>query len=654
MQLLHRNGNFIFQGTFDEKDVPKTAGLRWNSIVQKFWATSDPRIAARLIDVVDMAPEVRAAIDAGVAEKTVTAELSRATEADIFIPANEGLEYRPFQKAGIQFTATHKNVLIADEMGLGKTIQAIGTINLNPDIKSAIIICPASLRINWMRELQTWLTRPMSIGIAQGDDLPVAADIIIINYDILDRHIVALDARHHERPFNIAIVDESHYIKNQKTKRYKAVKAIVSNTERKVFMTGTPIPNRPKEGFAIFNLLDPQAFNNYWRYAAKFCDGHKNRFGYDDTGSSNLGELQTILRESFMIRRLKKDVLSELPDKVRQVITLPTNGLVNMVKAEERKVKEWEAAFAAAQSRIDALAENKDSAEYAKAVQALNSMVKVAFTEMSQVRHETSIAKVPYVADHIKEMMNELDKVVVFSHHRDVADALEEALADFNPVKHIGGINDTKRDANVQAFQNDPSVRVFIGNIQAAGVGITLTAASTVVFAEMDWVPSNMTQAEDRLHRMGQDDSVLVQHVVVDGSLDAKMAAILVAKQKVIDQALDDEPMELDDSAVMGAIFGAKEQAVKATAKREADEVLTADMTDENVADIHSVLRILSDLCDGAHATDGTGYNRMDTAFGKQLAAQSSITKRQALAGKKMARKYEGQLPADLFQKVYG
>ena len=650
MQLLLRNGNFIFEGTYDEKDVPKAAGLRWHSIVPKFWATSDPRIAARLIDVVDMAPEVREAIDSGIAEKTVTAELSRATEADILIPAPEGLEYRPFQRAGIQFTATHNNTLIADEMGLGKTIQAIGTINLDPAITSAIIICPASLRINWKRELEAWLTRPMTIGIAQGNDLPIDADILIINYDILDRHIEALAAR----TFNIAIVDESHYIKNQKTKRYKAVKAIVSNTERKVFLTGTPIPNRPKEGFAIFNLLDSQAFNNYWRYAAKFCNGHKNRFGYDDTGSSNLGELQTILRESFMIRRLKKDVLTELPSKVRQVITLPTNGLANMVKAEQKKVKEWEDALKAAQSRIDSLAENKDSAEYGKAVQALNSLVKVAFTEMSQVRHETSLAKVPYVADHIKEMMNELDKVVVFSHHRDVADALEEALADFGPVKHIGGINDTKRDANVQAFQNDPSVRVFIGNIQAAGVGITLTAASTVVFAEMDWVPSNMTQAEDRLHRMGQNDSVLVQHVVVDGSLDAKMAAILVAKQKVIDQALDDEPQALDDSAVMGAIFGAKEQAIKATAKREADAVLTADMTDENVADIHAVLRVLADLCDGAHATDGTGYNRMDTAFGKQLAAQSSITKRQALAGKKMAHKYQGQLPADLAQKVFG
>ena len=649
MKIIIKNTNFVFDGSYDERNVPKTAGFRWDSKAKAWW-TADPRIAARLMDVVEMSDDVRAAIVGAIEAKVETAELSRAVSAEVDIPCNEGMEYRPFQKAGIKFASSRAATLIADEMGVGKTIQAIGVVNHQPDIKRVLVICPASLRINWQIELEKWLVRPMTVGVAISNDLPLDKDIVVINYDILKRHTEALTAGN----FDMLIVDESHNIKNMKTQRYKAVKTVADTIARRVFLTGTPIPNRPKEGFAVFNLIDPVAFEKYWRYAFKFCGAFKTKFGIDDNGSSNLNELQTILRESFMIRRLKKDVLTELPAKIRQVITLPENGLAKVIRAEEKKVREWEAAFKKAQCKVSALSANKDSDEYLRAVRALDSLIRIAFQEMSQVRRETSTAKAPYVVDHVKSLLDEIPKVVVFAHHHLVVDALMEGLADFNPVRLSGQDGGNKKQHALESFQNDDSVRVFVGSIQAAGLGITLTASSTVVFAEMDWVPSNMKQAEDRCHRMGQDESVLIQHVVVDGSIDAKMAALLVAKQAVIDAAMDDELEPVDESEIISAILGAKVTSEKAVAKRKADAVVTADMTDEEVADIHLVAQVLAGVCDGAYTLDGQGFNRMDTGFGKSLATQTTITKRQALALKKMMQKYVRQIPADLYERVYG
>src|SRR5690606_16135176 len=165
--------------------------------------------------------------------------------------------------------------------------------------------------------------------------------------------------------------------------------------------------------------------------------------------------------------------------------------------------------------------------------------MEVAFEELSALRHEMGIAKVPAVIEHIKETLENTDKIVVFAHHHDVVNAIAQAFGDI-AVKLTGVESSDERQAAVDRFQNDPNCRLFIGTIGAAGVGLTLTAASTMIFAELDWVPGRVTQAEDRIHRIGQLDSVLIQHLVVDGSLDAKMAWVLVEKQEIIDKALDD------------------------------------------------------------------------------------------------------------------
>ena len=648
MELIFANDVYVFHGTFEERGIPKAAGFRWNPQT-KVWWTDDPKKALRLIGTADMSPEVKTSLDSAVEAIAETASLSRAVDADMDIPAPEGQEYFGFQKAGIKFATSRANTLFGDEMGVGKTIQAIGVMNAMPEIKRVLIVCPASLRINWRTELNAWLTRPMEIGIAISNDLP-DTDILVINFDILSRHVDALTSRH----YDLLIVDEAHYVKNEKTKRYKAVKAIADSIKRKMFLTGTPIPNRPREGFAIFNLLAPSVFPKFFPYAMRYCAATKNRFGWDMDGASNLDELQNKLRESFMIRRLKKDVLTELPDKLRQIIALPENGLASVIKSENAKIKEWEAALEAAQSRLDALDGQEDTPEYADAVRALNSAVQAAFAEMSKLRHDTALAKAPYVAEHVKGLLEEVDKIVVMAHHHDVVDILMDALADYNPVRLTGRDSISNKDAAVQAFQNDPKTRVFVGSILAAGVGLTLTAASTVVFAEMDWVPGNMSQAEDRLHRIGQKDSVLVQHVVVDGSLDARMAQILVEKQAVLDAALDDPTVALDDSSLMAIILGAKKTAKKATAKKEADEKELSTMDRDEMEDVHLMVQMLAGLCDGAHTLDDVGFNRVDTQFGKQLGMAKSLSPRQTLAAKKMVRKYRRQLPEDLYARVFG
>jgi SWI/SNF-related matrix-associated actin-dependent regulator 1 of chromatin subfamily A len=347
-----------------------------------------------------------------------------------------------------------------------------------------------------------------------------------------------------------------------------------------------------------------------------------------------LDELQRTLRETVMVRRLKKDVLTELPPKRRQVIELPANGLARVVEKEQRAEARWAEEINRLKAERDFASANADEAAYEAAIARLREARQAEFTELSRLRHEGAIAKLPKVVDHCLELLEAVDKLIIFAHHHDVVAGLMDELKDFNPVRLTGEDSQAARDAAVQSFQNDPTTRVFVGSIQAAGVGLTLTAASTVVFAELDWVPGNMSQAEDRLHRIGQNDAVLVQHVVLDGSLDAKLAKTLVRKQAILDAALD------------------KQQTAAVMAEDEdEDEIEDADkstptlsLSNDEIVAIHADLRTLAAACDGAHARDGAGFNKVDARFGKSLARQERLTQKQAQFAARLLRKYRRQL----------
>lgn len=647
-----------FAFDYATKDVVKAAGFRFDG-ASKVWWTDKPEVAAKFADP-DAARQMLAA-------KVEAIEASRATDAQIEIPVPAGLAYLPFQKAGIAYATKRTNVLIGDEMGLGKTIQAIGIANADPEARSVLVICPASLKLNWKREWEKWDVKALTVGIANGK-LP-EAQVVIINYDIIAKHRDALMARQ----WDLLIVDECHYLKNPKAQRTKAVlgerksatAGITARRRRRVFLTGTPIVNRPVELWPLVESLDPDGLGrNFFSYAKRYTNATHNGYGWDFSGASNLEELQEKLRTTVMVRRLKADVLTELPPKRRQVIEIPANGLEGLVKRETAMAARHEELMDALRTAAE-LAKAEGAEAYAEAIGRLRDAGKIAFEEMAQARHELALAKVPYLVEHMEECIESSGKVVVMVWHRDVVQALMDKFG-ARAVQVHGDVSLADRQAAVDRFQTDPACQVFVGTIKAAGVGLTLTAASHVVFGELWWVPGDITQAEDRCHRIGQTNSVLVQHLVVDGSLDARMAKTMVAKQNVIDRALDKGlalPEPADAPVVVWADETDAEDVEPEQAKAPATRSITVDevdaeapkLTAAQVEATHEALRILAGLnWDYASERNGVGFNRYDTGIGMDLAGRPALTNRQAVLGAKIVKKYHRQLPAGLLATIKG
>jgi SWI/SNF-related matrix-associated actin-dependent regulator 1 of chromatin subfamily A len=658
MLISYVSGKFVAESSYAEKDAVKLAGFRWNPDTKKWW-TDDSGKASKLAEFAD--DSCRTAL-ATVKAATVEAfAASRATDSAEDIPCPDGLAYLPYQKAGIAYALSRLSTLIGDEMGLGKTIQAIGIINADPSICSVMVICPASLRLNWRKELEKWLIRPLSIGIA-GDSFP-SEEIAIINYDILKKHHAAIRAR----SWDILIVDEAHYLKNADTIRTQQIIGFKPPKKgpkadkppippitalRRVFMTGTPVCNRPWELWPLVSSLDPDGLGkSFFPFAIRYCAGHQNSYGWDFSGSSHLDELQEKLRATFMVRRLKSQVLTELPAKRRQVIELPANGAVQVIEAERRTWALQEESLGDLRVRAELAKASDDPAIFEAAVRNLRKATQVAFEAMSKCRHDTALAKVPHVVEHVRDAIDASGKIILFAHHHDVVNAI---LAEFPDAAVITGQTEMEdRQAAVERFQSDPACSLFIGTIGAAGVGHTLTAASHVVFAELDWVPGNVTQAEDRCHRIGQTDAVLVQHLVLEGSLDAHMANTLVDKQAVIDSALDKnhpDQVEIAKAVIVPVIDGATSKL-----SRKQVGVEAGALSFDQVSAIHRGLRILAgNDSDFAQQKNDIGYSRYDVSIGHSLAESTALTPRQAVLGHHLIIKYHRQLPTDLVGLIKG
>ena len=700
----------------------KASGFVWDRSVSR-WHSSNALAALRIREYADEATQARldvaveqarVAQEAKAAKEREAVEASRATTADIEIPCAAGRTFLPYQKAGIAFALARQNVLFGDDMGLGKTGQAVGVINVDESLKRILIVCPASLTRNWIREFGFFGTRPLSIGIATTKKVP-DTDVVICTYDVFSRDTTASNVLL-STTWDALVLDEAHYLKNHDAKRTKAILGARGfpglRARRRLYLTGTPITNRPIELWPLIHSLAPVEFGNKLEFAKRYCNAHQGGFGWDFSGSSNLDELQDRLRATIMVRRLKVDVLTELPEKRRQIIEMPadTPALRAVLKLEADADAEHEAAKALlARYRHDG--PTTSTAEYNRAVLELAASVQVAFTRMSAVRHDTAVAKAPVVAQHIRDAVDSgVGKVIVFAHHKDVVDILTTELADLGVVSITGSTPPALRQGIVDKFQTDAAVQVFVGNIAAAGVGITLTASSFVVFAELDWVPGNVSQAEDRAYRLGQKNSVLVQHLVLEGSLDAKMARTIVEKQEVIDAAMDD--MEADEAreariaavqaeadaraadAVAAAQKAEAEHAAAVAAHEEAQEakrVRAAERAAEAVelakqqaaergsrlassiaaaaasigasevpgmeatAAIRLCLQLLADLDpDGATEVNGAGFNKVDSYHGHYLARLPMLSEVDAIVGRELVRRYQRQLEEGLVAKALG
>ncbi len=524
--LLRKEGEcYVLECSAREHHRARIGGFAWHTVVPYQWATRSPGAASDFIEFAD--EELAQELLPHKAGKQKSLEMSSSNSSTFKPSVPQGLSLLPFQLAGVEFLLGRDRALLADEMGLGKTIQAAVLINeVKPE--SALIVCPASLKLNWEFELSRWLTvkRIVKLVNSGSDILPEnrSGHIFIINYDLIKRHKDWLLG--HE--WDIIIGDESHAIKNSRASRTRVFTKLKS--KRTVLITGTPILNRPVELWTTLKMLDPERWHSWYHFVDRYCDAKQSRFGIDTSGAKNLDELNGILRSSIMIRRMKKDVLTELPPKFRQVIEMPCAD-TRLIDRENRAYNQYMEIVAALEAiRVRARKTGNDL-EFAEEVKKLREARAIRFSELSKARHDVALYKMPRVVEHVRSIDR---KVVCFAHHRDV---LQEIAKQTGGIIFMGGMStEAKRSAEERFASSDQH---FIASIRAAGVGINLTSSNHVVFAEMDWTPAILSQAEDRCHRKGQVENVLVQHLVLEGSLDARMAKLCVSKQQNITKAID-------------------------------------------------------------------------------------------------------------------
>jgi SWI/SNF-related matrix-associated actin-dependent regulator 1 of chromatin subfamily A len=424
-----------------------------------------------------------------------------------------------YQARGVQELLTrildYRCALLADEQGLGKTIQIVKLMEhfTNP----ILVICPASLKLNWEKEILEWHEAHSSLDIqvvtTSKDWLDANAQIVIVNYDLLTKEHI--QSQLSQIRFGLCVCDEAHYLKNAKAARTKAAAKIMKVIPNNIALTGTPVLNKPIELYAILKCLKAttilKPYDNLRAYAYRYCSAFNGRWGFETGGASNPAELNARLRSTIMIRREKSQVLSQLPDKSYQIIPLEADKACREICANLSKLD------------IKLLEEKPE----------LGSVGEIA-----KLRHDLAMAKIDDCITHIKCLLENKNKLVVFAHHRAVITKLQESLRDYGCVVFDGSTSASDKNKAVESFQKDEACRVFIGQMQSAGVGITLTAADTVVFVESSWVPGEVEQAVDRCHRIGQKNHVTAQFLTVSGSIDEIMLLAIAKKKKVINKIM--------------------------------------------------------------------------------------------------------------------
>lgn len=423
-----------------------------------------------------------------------------------------------YQEEGVSFLDQNNGRgAICDEMGLGKTVQSLAWCARHT--KRTLIVCPASVKYNWEKEINFWLVSNKKVFILNGrksEEVPDDVDYMIVNYDIVAHRgndIVDFNPE-------AIIIDEFHYVKESKTKRTKAVKLLCKGREHIIGLSGTPIKSRPLEFFNMLSLINPIMFPSWWKYAQQYCDAKHNRFGWEFKGASNIEELNLLLI-GIMIRRLKKDVLKDLPDKIRSTVPIE---LSNRAKYDRAKK--------------DFLAYTLQEHGLKKAEKASNAEGVVKKGALRRLAIE---GKMKGIIDWLKDFLedNVDEKIILFTIHKQT---IKDLMVHFSDVAVVieGDTPAKERTKIVEKFQNNKKVKVFIGNMMSAGTGITLTASSTVCFLEIDYIPNEFLQAEDRAHRIGQKDSVNVYYFLGKDSIDEEiMIDILNPKMSVFNRVID-------------------------------------------------------------------------------------------------------------------
>ncbi|KAL4442762.1 hypothetical protein ABPG77_006756 [Micractinium sp. CCAP 211/92] len=450
-----------------------------------------------------------------------------------------------FQRDGVRRgVAMGGRCLIADEMGLGKTVQALMIAAcFAPKDWPLLIITPATMKLVWQEAVRTWLPpelspSPRNLAVITdgasmesklgGMDAGNPVRVAIVSYDMAKK----LEGRSAE--FRTIIADESHLLKTLDAQRTRAVAAMARSARRAILCTGTPALARPLELFPQIDMLRPGLFGTLREFGMRYCDGRPAEFpgpsvigGYDFRGSSNLGELSQRLERHLMIRRLKEQVLGDLPEKIRKRIPVETDPDHRAALLQTRRAME--------QVKRDEAGGLIDAQTAALSARRL----------AGELYRQTGPAKVAAAAEHVRALLDAGQKVLVFAHHTEVLDALQQRALAGTPFLRIDGqVSNDKRKALVDRFQQDERCRAALLSITAAGVGITLTAASVVVFAELYWNPGSLVQAEDRAHRMGQRQALEVHYLVAPGTADDAIWQTCKHKLAVVGDTLGQERAE--------------------------------------------------------------------------------------------------------------
>lgn len=440
---------------------------------------------------------------------------------------NRIIDYSPYgsrppmdhQKTAIEKLLANDKFILADDMGLGKTTSAV-IASLESGAKKILIVCPASLKINWKREIENYSDRKSLI--VEGRKWGSTFDFYIINYDIIKNYHTTDKSEDSDdykllvnEKFDLAIVDEAHYISNAAANRTRLLNDVLDTIPKVWLLTGTPMTSRPINYFNLLKIVDSPLTLNWQSYVRRYCKGYQfnvgNRKVWNTSGASNLDELRDRTK-NLVLRRMKTDIL-DLPEKIVTPV---------FVELESKMYNEELEEF----TRITN--DKKDS-----------ETITVTINRLMKIRQLISYEKIPYTCEIIDRCLEQGKKVIILTNFTMTLDMLHEKYKK-NSVTLDGRMSKDKRQENVDRFQTDDKIKIFIGNIKAAGVGITLTAAEVVIMNDLSFVPADHSQGEDRAYRYGQKNSVLVYYPIFENTVEMIMYNILQKKKGVIDQVMGD------------------------------------------------------------------------------------------------------------------
>lgn len=605
-----------------------------------------------------------------------------------------GFTLLPCQVAAVVYAQNKQRMIFGDEMRVGKSPESICWANCHRSIRKVLVITKKTIKLNWKREWERWSTLGLSVGVAWGlSDWP-STDVVIANAQILGRpkdsmvmpvllkggkpkmkqtkkgpapvthKVYPLRKDIADVPWDLVIVDEAHDFKTTGTAKQQYLLAL--QPPFRAVLTGTLAPNgRAIEIWPVLNWIDPDGFpeKDRFKFALRFAGAKRTPFGWDMSGVTHADELQTLLRGKYMVRRLFADVYKEIPKRRRQLIEFPCPD-DRFINEQDRLWKKYTDISSAVRESVDESEATIVLDEHRDKVRGLDSERLACFEEMSQMRHEDALKRIPFLVEHLRGLLEESAKVVCAAWHNDVVEQIAEAFP--GCVTLYGKTPGNQRVAMQDRFNNDPSVGLCVVGI-AVCEGLDLSSSSVMVMAESDWVPKNIQQAEARLENPMKKDSSLIQYCVFQGSLDARMAQTLVFKEEKGYDMLDRETAALAELSTvpepsnLDIVLPEKLDATGPETPFELPSLsgtasfvspASPALSKEDCEAIHAAVRNIASRCDGGATKDGEGFSLIDIRVGHSLAASERLSEGGARLALKILRKYDAQLRGAL-EKYY-